>query len=180
VNTLEKRENSKNSFKKTSNLHSHQNHIGIRPLKIHMVFSISHPSTKQKIDHEHHDLTRSELVTHSLFPSSSPPPPSCHSSFFLSSPSSFSLLLNGTHRPTHCLCPWRGRLAVEGTRCSSLFVWLVADGWCWFVLREKYCWLVAGGWFVLREKHCWLVADKPNEQAGRSREGEHIVLISVS
>jgi hypothetical protein len=26
----------------------------------------------------------------------------------------------------------------------------VADGWCWFVLREKYCWLVAGGWFVLR------------------------------
>jgi hypothetical protein len=32
-------------------------------------------------------------------------------------------------------------------------------------VREKYCWLVAGGWFVLREKHCWLVADKPNEQA---------------
>jgi hypothetical protein len=27
----------------------------------------------------------------------------------------------------------------------SLFVRLVADGWCWFVLREKYCWLVAGG-----------------------------------
>jgi hypothetical protein len=27
----------------------------------------------------------------------------------------------------------------------SLFVWLVADGWCWFVLREKYCLLVAGG-----------------------------------
>jgi hypothetical protein len=41
----------------------------------------------------------------------------------------------------------------------------VADGWCWFVLREEYCWLVAGGWFVLREKHCWLVADKPSEQA---------------
>jgi hypothetical protein len=41
----------------------------------------------------------------------------------------------------------------------------VADGWCWFVRREKYCWLVAGGWFVLREKYCWLVADKPNEQA---------------
>jgi hypothetical protein len=32
----------------------------------------------------------------------------------------------------------------------SLFVWLVADGWCWFVLKEKYCWLIAGGWFVLR------------------------------
>jgi hypothetical protein len=40
----------------------------------------------------------------------------------------------------------------------------VADGWCWFVLREEYCWLVAGGWFVVREKYCWLVADKPNEQ----------------
>jgi hypothetical protein len=46
----------------------------------------------------------------------------------------------------------------------SLFGWLVADGWCWFVLREEYCWLVAGGWFVVREKYCWLVADKPSEQ----------------
>jgi hypothetical protein len=27
--------------------------------------------------------------------------------------------------------------------------------------------LVAGGWFVLREKYCWLVADKPSEQAAR-------------
>jgi hypothetical protein len=41
----------------------------------------------------------------------------------------------------------------------------VADGWCWFVLREEYCWLVVGGWFVVREKYCWLVADKPSEQA---------------
>jgi hypothetical protein len=40
----------------------------------------------------------------------------------------------------------------------------LADGWCWFVLREKYCWLLAGGWFVTREKYCWLVADKPSEQ----------------
>jgi hypothetical protein len=40
----------------------------------------------------------------------------------------------------------------------------VADGWCWFVLREEYCWLVASGWFVLREKYCWLVADKPSKQ----------------
>jgi hypothetical protein len=50
---------------------------------------------------------------------------------------------------------------------KHLFGWLVADGWCWFVLREKYCWLVAGGWFVLREKYCWLVADKPSEQGAR-------------
>jgi hypothetical protein len=42
----------------------------------------------------------------------------------------------------------------------------LAGGWCWFVLREKYRWLVADGWFVLREKCCWLVADKPNEQGG--------------
>jgi hypothetical protein len=42
----------------------------------------------------------------------------------------------------------------------------VADGWCWFVLREEYYWLVAGGWFVLREKYCWRVADKPSEAVG--------------
>jgi hypothetical protein len=54
----------------------------------------------------------------------------------------------------------------------SLFGWLVADGWCWFVLREKYCWLVAGSWFVLREKYCWLLADKPSEQAGCANCGE--------
>jgi hypothetical protein len=24
--------------------------------------------------------------------------------------------------------------------------------------------LVAGGWFLVREKYCWLVADKPSEQ----------------
>jgi hypothetical protein len=53
-------------------------------------------------------------------------------------------------------------------RIISPFGWLVADGWCWFVLREEYCWLVVGGWFVVREKYCWLVADKPSEQ-GASR-----------
>jgi hypothetical protein len=50
---------------------------------------------------------------------------------------------------------------------NSLFDWLVADGSCWFVLREEYCWLIAGGWFDVREKYCWLVADKPSEQGGR-------------
>jgi hypothetical protein len=55
------------------------------------------------------------------------------------------------------------RKLLESHSCN-LFIWLVADGWCWFVLREKYCWLVADVWFVLREKYCWLVADKPNEQ----------------
>jgi hypothetical protein len=55
------------------------------------------------------------------------------------------------------------------TPSQSLFGWLVADGWCWFVVREEYCWLVAGGWFVLRDKYCWLVADKPSEQGEVSR-----------
>jgi hypothetical protein len=31
------------------------------------------------------------------------------------------------------------------TGANSLFVWLVADDWCWFVLKEKYCWLVVYG-----------------------------------
>jgi hypothetical protein len=48
----------------------------------------------------------------------------------------------------------------------------LADGWCWFVLREKYCWLVAGGWFVVREKYCWLVADKPSEHPVESINDE--------
>jgi hypothetical protein len=47
---------------------------------------------------------------------------------------------------------------------NSSFVWLAADGWCWFVLREKYCCLVVVGWFVLRGKYYWLVSDKSNEQ----------------
>jgi hypothetical protein len=61
--------------------------------------------------------------------------------------------------------------ATGSAAANSLFGWLVADGWCWFVVREEYCWLVAGGWFVLREKYCWLVADKPSEQ-GASRRSE--------
>jgi hypothetical protein len=44
--------------------------------------------------------------------------------------------------------------------------WLMAG----FVLREEYCWLVAGGWFVVREKYCWLVTDKPSEQGECSFE----------
>jgi hypothetical protein len=40
---------------------------------------------------------------------------------------------------------------------SSLFGWLVADGWCWFVLREKYCWLVAGGLCSSLISHIYIV-----------------------
>jgi hypothetical protein len=31
--------------------------------------------------------------------------------------------------------------------------------------------MVVGGWFVVREKYCWLVADKPSEQGLNSRRG---------
>jgi hypothetical protein len=35
-------------------------------------------------------------------------------------------------------------------RFKSLFGWLVADGWCWFVLKEEYCWLI--WWLVYSER----------------------------
>jgi hypothetical protein len=38
----------------------------------------------------------------------------------------------------------------------NLFVWLIAGA---NLFREKSI----VGWFVLREKYCWLVADKPDE-----------------
>jgi hypothetical protein len=47
-----------------------------------------------------------------------------------------------------------------------LFVWLVVSGWCSFVLRKNYRWLVAGGRFILREKCCCLVVDKADKQSG--------------
>jgi hypothetical protein len=53
----------------------------------------------------------------------------------------------------------------------------VADGWCWFVLREEYCWLIAGGWFVVKGKHCWLVADKPSEQGEARAETKHMTSV---
>jgi hypothetical protein len=41
----------------------------------------------------------------------------------------------------------------------GLFGWLVADGWCWFVLREEYCWLVAAGcWWLIRSETKVLLA----------------------
>jgi hypothetical protein len=71
--------------------------------------------------------------------------------------------------------PCTGRKGKKLTN-QSLFGWLVADGWCWFVLREEYCWLVAGGWFVVRERYCWLVADKPNEHGARSRRNNDWII----
>jgi hypothetical protein len=43
------------------------------------------------------------------------------------------------------------RCLLDRASASNPFVWLVTDGWYWFVLREKYRWLIASGWFVLRK-----------------------------
>jgi hypothetical protein len=63
-----------------------------------------------------------------------------------------------------------GSESMQGPVRSSLFVRLVAGGRCWFVLREKYNWLVASGWFVQREKYRSLVADKPDEPGAGLRK----------
>jgi hypothetical protein len=48
---------------------------------------------------------------------------------------------------------------IQGDTFQSLFGWLVADGWCWFVLREEYCWLVtAGCWWLVRSERKVLLA----------------------
>jgi hypothetical protein len=44
----------------------------------------------------------------------------------------------------------------------------LADGlWLVLICSERKVLLFVGGWFILREKYCWLVADKPNEQGAR-------------
>jgi hypothetical protein len=72
------------------------------------------------------------------------------------------------------------KLASPLPTCLSNLERLAADGWCWFVLREEYCWLVAGGWFVVREKYRWLVADKPSEQGMSNFKMAHVRRISSS
>jgi hypothetical protein len=48
---------------------------------------------------------------------------------------------------------------MSGHHLIVLFGWLVADGWCWFVLREEYCWLVAAGcWWLVRSERKVLLA----------------------
>jgi hypothetical protein len=56
---------------------------------------------------------------------------------------------------------WLGTQIIQK---SKFQYYRLADGWCWFIVREKYYWVFAGGWFVLREKYCWLVANKPSKQ----------------
>jgi hypothetical protein len=49
-------------------------------------------------------------------------------------------------------------LSSGGADLACSFGW-----WPMLICSERNV-LLAGGWFVLREKYCWLVADKPNEQ----------------
>jgi hypothetical protein len=54
----------------------------------------------------------------------------------------------------------------SATRACSVGRWLMAGaGLFWEKSTAGWLRLVTDGWFVLREKYCWLVADKPNEQA---------------
>jgi hypothetical protein len=38
-----------------------------------------------------------------------------------------------------------GRLLNVGKQGAANKLAACSFGWCWFVLREKYCWLVVGG-----------------------------------
>jgi hypothetical protein len=37
------------------------------------------------------------------------------------------------------VCERGGSWTLPDWDLCSMFGWLVADGWCWFVLREEYC-----------------------------------------
>jgi hypothetical protein len=58
------------------------------------------------------------------------------------------------HDPAASQKSWRRRHHPYELGTNGLFGWLVADGWCWFVLREEYCWLVLAGcwWLVCSER----------------------------
>jgi hypothetical protein len=59
-----------------------------------------------------------------------------------SAPAPFRLHAQAAPAPSLCT---RRHVALQDRPPFSLFGWLVADGWCWFILREEYCWLVDGG-----------------------------------
>jgi hypothetical protein len=58
----------------------------------------------------------------------------------------------GPPRGEGYLCSWKCEMtSIFYVPTINLFGWLVADGWCWFILREKYCWLVAAGWWLISQ-----------------------------
>jgi hypothetical protein len=79
---------------------------------------------------------------------------SCHSCCIFQLPEHIIQLRASTIRIKAKSCavlvPWRIGSANASyltlfSESDGLFVWLVADGWCWFILREKYWWVIAGG-----------------------------------
>jgi hypothetical protein len=47
----------------------------------------------------------------------------------------------------------------RGEQSAALLPVRLAGGWCWFVLREEYCWLVAAGcWWLIRSERKVLLA----------------------
>jgi hypothetical protein len=64
-----------------------------------------------------------------------------------------------------CFVIFRSVKGLQAASSGETYDPACSFGWCMvFVLRGKYCWLVASGWFVLREKYFSLAADKPCEQ----------------
>jgi hypothetical protein len=62
--------------------------------------------------------------------------------------------------------PGKRRGAVTGA--GSLFGWLVADGWCWFVLRES----TAGWWLISRANRLWVFSAPPRPSCSRVKVPE--------
>jgi hypothetical protein len=68
---------------------------------------------------------------------------------------------------------------MTSTACSVGW-WLMAGaGLFWEKSTAGWLRLVAGGWFVLREKYCWLVADKPSEQGARFHQDKTKLAASI-
>jgi hypothetical protein len=55
------------------------------------------------------------------------------------------------------------RIRVDDKYMNSLFIWLVADGWCWFVLRESTAgWLLVAGLFREKSTAGWWLISRTN------------------
>ena len=50
---------------------------------------------------------------------------------------------------------------------NSTADWLVVGGWCWFSIREQYCWLV--GWQAERTRRMWSWAGGSTSHALETR-----------
>jgi len=62
--------------------------------------------------------------------------------------------MNGTHSQDWQIC-WA---------CWLVGFWADKPGWCWFVVREKHCWLVDKSWLKLTSKHAGYLKKKKKEE----------------